>query len=144
MSRKNGQDTGRGADGRFGPGNPGRPKGSRHRITRVALELLDGEAEALTRCAIEAALDGDARAMRLCLERIVPPRREAPVEFDLPAIQTSRDASLAAGAVLDAVASGNLTPSEGAHVMALVEGFRRTLETTELEARIVALERSEA
>ena len=51
-------------------------------------------------------------------------------------------AARAAGEVLGAVACGELTPSEGAHVMALIETYRRTLETTELEQRISALEAS--
>jgi Family of unknown function (DUF5681) len=59
---------------RFQPGrsgNPsGRPRGARHRATLAAEALLDGEAAALTRKAIERALEGDATAMRLCLERI--------------------------------------------------------------------------
>ena len=86
------------------------------------------------------ALGGDATALRLCLERIAPPRRDAPVTFDLPPMETARDAAKAAGAVLGAVADGDLTPTEGAHIMALVETYRRTLETTELEARLVVLE----
>lgn len=76
----------------------------------------------------------------LCLERIVSPRRDAPVQFGLPSMETARDAAHAAGALVEAVALGNLTPQEGAHIMALVETYRRTLETTELEARIGALE----
>jgi hypothetical protein len=136
MTRK----SGRNADGTFGPGNSGKPKGTRHKATQAALALLDGEAEALTRQAVTMALGGDTTALRLCLERIAPPRRDAPVTFDLPPMETARDAAKAAGAVLGAVAHGDLTPTEGAHIMALVEGFRRTLETTELEARLVALE----
>ena len=55
-------------------GNPlGRPKGARNRATIAAEALLDGEAEALTRKAIELALDGDTTALRLCLERLMPP-----------------------------------------------------------------------
>jgi hypothetical protein len=136
MTRKSGRNT----DGTFGPGNPGKPKGTRHKATQAALALLDGEAEALTRQAVTLALGGDTTALRLCLERIAPPRRDAPVTFDLPPMETARDAAKAAGAVLGAVADGDLTPTEGAHIMALVEGFRRTLETTELEARLAALE----
>jgi len=136
MTRKSGRNT----DGTFGPGNPGKPKGTRHKATQAALALLDGEAEALTRQAVTMALGGDATALRLCLERIAPPRRDAPVTFDLPPMETARDAAKAAGAVLGAVAEGELTPGEGAALMALVEGFRRTLETTELEARLAALE----
>jgi len=136
MTRKSGRNT----DGTFGPGNPGKPKGTRHKATQAALALLDGEAEALTRQAVTLALGGDTTALRLCLERIAPPRRDAPVTFDLPPMETARDAAKAAGAVLGAVAEGELTPGEGAALMALVEGFRRTLETSELEARVAALE----
>jgi hypothetical protein len=136
MTRKSGRNT----DGTFGPGNSGKPKGTRHKATQAALALLDGEAKALTRQAVTMALGGDTTALRLCLERIAPPRRDAPVTFDLPPMETARDAAKAAGAVLGAVAHGDLTPTEGAHIMALVETYRRTLETTELEARLAALE----
>ena len=138
--RNNGETTGRDASGRFTEGNPGRPRGARHKATRAALALLDGEAEALTRQAVTMALGGDGAALRLCLERIAPPRRDAPVTFDLPPMQSAADAATAAGAVLAAVADGDLTPTEGAHIMGLVETYRRTLETSELEARVVALE----
>lgn len=138
--RNNGGTTGRDGAGRFTEGNPGRPRGARHKATQAALALLDGQAQALTQKAINAALGGDTTALRLCLERIAPPRRDAPVAFDLPRMETACDAAKAAGAVLEAVAAGELTPQEGAHIMALVETYRRTLETTELEARVAALE----
>ena len=77
-------------------GNPaGRPIGARHKATIVAEALLDGEAEGLTRKVLEMALAGDTVALRLCLERILPPRRERPVRFRLPALQTPADAAAA-------------------------------------------------
>ena len=135
-NRKSGRNT----DGTFGPGNPGKPKGARHRATQAALALLDGEAEALTRQAVTMALEGATTALRLCLERIAPPMRDAPVTFDLPRMEAAQDAAKAAGGVLEAVALGELTPTEGAHVMALVETYRRTLEATAMEARMTELE----
>ncbi len=75
---------GRNTDGTFATGNPGKPKGARHRATQAALALPEGEAEALTRKAVEAALAGDVSALRLCLDRIAPPRKDAPVSFTLP------------------------------------------------------------
>lgn len=55
-------------------GNPaGKPKGTRHRATMLAEQLLDGEAEAMIRTVIEKAKQGDMVALRLCLDRIVPP-----------------------------------------------------------------------
>ncbi len=139
-NRNKGEPTGRDDAGRFTSGNPGRPRGARHKATVAALALLDGEADRLTRKAVEVALGGDVTALRLCLERIAPPRKDAPVTFDLPSMQSAGDAAKAAGAVLEAVAEGDLTPTEGAHVMGLVGAYRRTLEATELEARLAALE----
>jgi hypothetical protein len=135
------RNSGRNTDGTFGPGNPGKPKGTRHKATRAALALLDGEAEALTRKAVDMALAGDGAALRLCLERIAPPRRDAPVTFDMPPMHSAADAAKAAGAVLGAVADGELTPAEGAHIMALIETYRKTPETCELETRVSVLEK---
>jgi hypothetical protein len=131
---------GRNADGTFGAGNAGKPRGTRHKATQAVMALLDGQAEALTRRAVDLALAGDGVALRLCLERLAPPRRDAPVTFTLPAMTTARDAAQAAGAVLEAVAEGDLTPSEAVQIMSLVDTFRRVLEVSELEARIAALE----
>ena len=138
------RNSGRNTDGTFGPGNPGKPQGARHKATQAALALLDGQAEALTQKAVETALAGDTAALRLCLERIAPPRKDAPVTFALPQMTTAADAAKGAAAVLAAVATGDLTPTEGAHVMGLIETYRRTLETTELEARLAALEGARA
>ena len=132
--------SGRNTDGTFGPGNPGKPRGARHKATTAALALLDGQAEALTQKAIETALAGDTGALRLCLDRIAPPRKDAPVSFTLPPMTTAKDAATAAGAILDAVALGDVTPLEAAQVMGLIETYRRTLETCDLEARVAALE----
>ncbi|KAA9010712.1 hypothetical protein F3S47_02655 [Histidinibacterium aquaticum] len=142
--RNNGSTTDRrNPDGTFAPGNPGRPAGARHRTTRAVEELLEGEAEGLTRKAVELALEGDTTALRLCLERIAPAKKDAPVQFDLPPMTNAQEASEAASAVLRAVSEGELTPVEAASVMALVEGYRKTLELTELERRIAALEGSQ-
>lgn len=134
------RNSGRNADGTFAKGNAGKPKGARHKATKAAQALIDGEADALTRKAVELALGGDTTALRLCLERLAPPRKDSPVQFDLPPMTCAADAVTAAGAILNAVATGDLTPTEGAHLMALVETFRRTIETSEIEARIAALE----
>ena len=139
-NRNSGANTGRNPDGTFAPGNPGKPKGSRHRATQAVQALLYGEAQAITQKAVQMALEGDGAALRLCLERIVPPRRDAPISFALPPMATASDAATAAASVLAAVADGEMTPTEGAHVMALIETYRRTLETTEIEKRLKDLE----
>ncbi|SIS86739.1 DUF5681 domain-containing protein [Paracoccus saliphilus] len=140
--RINGKKTGRNSDGTFAPGNPGRPRGARHKTTQAVEAMLQGEAAALTRRAIDAALEGDTTALRLCLERIAPARKDQSVEFDLPPMSGAEDAVKAAQSVLRAVSDGEITPLEGASIMGLIEGFRKTLETNDIEARIAILENS--
>lgn len=94
-------------------GNPaGRPKGSLNQTTLACQELLDGEAAAITRKAIEIALEGDLTAIRLCLERIIPPRKDRPVCVDLPKMATQNDMKQFTEALLEDVKNGNLTISE--------------------------------
>ena len=132
--------SGRNADGTFTTGNAGKPRGTRHKATQAVLALLEGEAQAISQKAVQMALDGDTVALRLCLERLAPPRRDAPVQFPMPHMKTAHDAVQAAGAVLQAVSEGVLTPIEAMQIMGLVDAYRRTLETSELEERVAALE----
>jgi hypothetical protein len=122
-------------------GNPmGRPLGSRNKATVAAETLLDGEAEQLSRRAIDLAMAGDTTALRLCLERILPPRKDRPIHVDIPPIETSADALKALANLVGAVAVGQLTPTEAQAVASLLETHRRTFEVEELEHRIEALE----
>ncbi|MGY3531451.1 DUF5681 domain-containing protein [Bradyrhizobium sp. USDA 4452] len=123
-------------------GNPaGRPKGARN-ATTVAIEaLFDGEAEELTRKAIELAKGGDMAALRLCMERIVPPRRDRPVTFDMPAIKEPAEAAAAMASILVGVSAGQITPGEAGEVAKLVETFVKAVEIADLAARIERLER---
>ena len=124
----------------FPPGNAGRPKGARNKATLACETLLDGEAEALTRKAIDLALQGDTTAMRLCMERICPPKKERPLSLIIPAVATVEDVVTALGVTLGAVANGEIMPSEGVALAGLLEVKRKALETLDLERRIAALE----
>jgi hypothetical protein len=122
-------------------GNPqGRPLGARNAATVIAEQLLDGEAAAITRKVIELAKQGDLPALRLRLERIVPPRRERPVNFTLPEINSVDHATKAMAAITTAVANGELTPTEAAELSRVIEGYVKAMEATEIERRIRLLE----
>src|SRR6478735_1605155 len=88
-------------------GNPaGRPRGARNGATRAMQLLLDGEAQALTRKAVELALDGDTTALRMCLDRIAPPRRERGAPFKLPPVRDALDLAGAMTAIIAATGNG--------------------------------------
>jgi len=140
FSMKNGRNTA----GQFTAGNSGRPKGSRNKATIAIESLLQGQAEALTQTAVTKALAGDTVALRLCMERIAPAPKDQPVTFKLTKMHNAMDASEAAGSVLTAVSDGELTPIEATRVMGLIDSYRRTLEMTEIEQRLQALEQRNA
>ena len=133
---KNGRNTA----GQFSTGNSGRPRGSRNKTTLAIESLLQGQAEALTQTAIKKALEGDSIGLRLCMDRIAPPPKDATITFSMPNMHNALDAAAAAGSVLRAVSEGELTPIEATRVMGLIDSFRRTLELTEIEERLRVLE----
>jgi hypothetical protein len=121
----------------------GKPKGTRNKSTLAALAMFDGESEALTRKAIELALEGDTVALRLCLERIAPPLKERPIgAFNLPQLDSQSDVLTALKVVAQNLSQGELLPSESVSICRVLEQYRKHYETTELAARLIALERT--
>ncbi len=117
-------------------GNPaGRRPGSRNRATLAAEVLLDGEAEALTRKAVDLALQGDKMALKLCLERVFPQRRSRPVSFDLPRLDRTADLPDAIGSILQEVARGRLLLDEAAALIAMMDSKCNALGINEQEQR---------
>ena len=107
----------------------------------MALEaLLDGEAEELTRKAIEMAKTGDPAALRLVIDRIIPPRRERPIVFDMPKLESPADAVKATAALVEAVSVGDITPGEASELSKLVDGFTNALKAEDLQKRVGAIE----
>ena len=135
-------NNGQKSDGTFALGNKlgGRPKGSRNKTTLAVEALLEGDAEAITQKAIELAKEGDGPAIRLCMDRLAPARKDSPVMFELPPIETAADTVEASAALLAAVAEGDITPDEASRVMGLLTSHKQLVETCDLETRIAALE----
>jgi hypothetical protein len=131
-------------EGRFRKGqsgNPeGRPPGARNKATETAELLLDGEAEALTRKAVELALAGDAAALRVCLDRIIPRRRERSVQLGLPPVRNAADLGGTMAAITTAAGQGAITPGEAADLARVVEIFVRAVEASDFERRLQQLE----
>jgi Family of unknown function (DUF5681) len=136
-------NTGR-IQGKFAKGHSGnsagKPRGARHYTTRLAEALIEDESEKLVRKVIELAIAGEVAALKICLDRILPPRRDRSIHFKLR-VGTNGDGLMASfDDVLKAVATGELTPAEAASVAGLIESRCRVFEHVELIGRIEALE----
>ena len=126
-------------------GNPGgkRP-GTRNRATIIAEEMLDSAARPLLRGAIDDAQGSDGVMTRFCLSRIIGPRRERPVRFELPPIESAADLKAAMAAVTAAVANGELTIREAWEFSQMLDTFIRAIDATEFATQLERLEAAQA
>lgn len=135
---------GRKMDGTFTKGsvpNPkGRPRGSRNKATIIAQQMLDGQSEELVSKAIELALDGDQTMLRICLERLVPVRKDSPISVRLPRLDGIEKAGDVMKKIVRDVANSKLTVEEGNKLISMVERYVGIVELSDLEARVQKLE----
>jgi len=123
-------------------GNPaGRPVGSKNKITELQ-KLLVPYAEALVAKAVEMALAGDAAALRLCVDRIIPAAKSRDATVSLPTLTGSLADS--GRAVLEALAAEELSPDQAGAVMQAIATQARIVEVDDIEKRVTALEQTTA
>jgi hypothetical protein len=121
-------------------GNPsGRPVGIRDKRTAMR-ELLQPHAPDLIAKAVEMAKGGDAAALRICLDRLLPAAKPKDEAIELPGMTGSP--ADRGRVVLDALAAGEVTPDEAGAVMQALAAQVRIVEADELEKRITALEQA--
>jgi hypothetical protein len=126
----------------FEPGNKlgrGRPRGSRNKISSLAQQLLDEYAVPVVRKCLTMALQGDPKAMHLCMDRILP-RRDMPVPIGSLPTATAAELSAASEKITDKVAAGKITPSQGQAFAELLSKRRHIIETVDFDERLRKLE----
>ena len=131
---------GRDTAGRFTVGNkgsPGRPQG--RGAVSVLRDRLAHDVDNIIEVLRAQALAGDAQAIRIILDRVLPSLRpvELPATLVLPSGGTLADK---AHAVVQAAADGDLAPGQAAQIVTALGGVAKIIETTELVKRIEALE----
>ena len=135
---------GRKKDGRFAPGyvaNPsGRPPGARGKAALLAEKLIDIDCQAIVSKMVSLAKSGDVGAARMLIDRLLPVKKDRPIQFELPPIANGTDASAALATVIQAVSCGELLPSEGEALSTLIEVQARLTELAILEQRVATLE----
>jgi hypothetical protein len=138
------KDSPRSSKGRFkkgASGNPtGRPAGSRNKATLACEQLLEGEGEELILKVIEKAKQGDMHALRLCLERIIPVRKERSINLELRPVKTIQDVPIQYQDILTAVGNGSITPGEGEALSNIVTSHAQIMDRVELDRRVKELE----
>jgi hypothetical protein len=106
----------------------GRPRGSRNKTTLRLRELLDESGEAIFQNLIADALGGDKAARRLCVERLIPPVKDSPIEVEIGPVSSHEEAGKAREKVLENMARGELTPAEAKACMEVIDTRTRSIE----------------
>ena len=96
----------------FQSGNPGRPPGSKNKVTRALEQLAEGQAEQVFQKVTEQALAGDVPSQKIVLDRVYPPPKGRPINVRIPPINGPQDALSAIAAIFSAIGEGQLTPDE--------------------------------
>ena len=104
--------------------------------------LLAGEAAQLTRKAIELALAGDTQALRLCLDRLMPPGKDRVVFFDFPPIRSVAEIPQGMVSVMAAISQGKVMPPEGALLSQMLVDYAKAMTASDVERRLQKLEQS--
>ena len=107
-------------------------------------ETLQDHAKTLGMKCVQLALQGNTTAMRLCVERLSPARRQRVLQFTLPPVKTIANVAEASEAVVRGVARGKLTPGEGEAFTVMLDGRRRMIESEEWDARLRAVEEAQS
>jgi hypothetical protein len=84
---------------------------------------------------------GNTAALKMYLDRIVPVQHGS---CELPPLAKPADSIGAMTAIAEAVADGELAPSEAASATRVVEAFVQAIELHDFDARITELERHDA
>jgi hypothetical protein len=87
----------------------------------AAMALLDSEAEMLTARAIDLARDGDMTALKLVLDRLIPPRRRPMLPLDLDELEGFANPAQAHRRVLQSCLDGGLGLDEAERLSKLVD-----------------------
>ena len=130
---------------RWRPGESGNPQGcktgSRNKVTVAAETIINGEAEALSLKLIELAKAGNVSCLLTAIKTLVPPKRSSPIRLpDMPAVDNVADAAKLTGYVLESVAAGKISPSDGEQVSRLTDRHLKALQICDLEQRLAELE----
>ena len=65
--------------------------------------------------------------------RLIPPRKDRPISITLPEIQTAEDILKAVAAITQAIANGEISPSEGEAIARILDIHAKAIELHDFE-----------
>lgn len=113
----------------------GRPPGIKDKRSELRA-LIEPHAGALIQKAVDLALGGDTNALRLCMERLVPPIR---AQTESVTLALSGTLAERAEAVVEAAATGTISPDAASVLMNLLAQVARVEEASELKKEILEI-----
>ncbi len=118
------------------PNPQGRPSGT-GRVAQLRIQL-EQHLPAIFSTLVTKAKDGDTSAIKLILERVIPPPKAqaTPVAFPAPGNSLCEQGA----AVIQAIGAGQLSPEQGTQVLSALASQAKLIELDELERRVAALE----
>jgi hypothetical protein len=128
----------------FKPGQSGNPSGRKPGAGRVGKlrEKLEPHAGAVIEKTVEMALGGDVACLRMLLDRLLPAIRSRDEPVKLTGLKSDMKLSAQGAAVVRALASGQLSPTEGSSIMSALGAQAKLSEAGDLAQRVEELERS--
>jgi hypothetical protein len=125
-------------NGQFAPGNKegGRKEGSKNNATLVLEKLLDGNSERIFSKVIEMAVEGDPGAMKICAERLVPPKKERRVPYNIGEFKDINKAPELMVAATNALLQAEITESQAHALCSLLEQCRKSHEMRDVTQRL--------
>lgn len=122
-------------------GNPkGKVKGTKNKATCFIESLMQSELNNIGQKLVELAMAGNLQAIKLVLDRIMPPKTSRSIQIEMPKIENTTDALQAISTVIHAVGQGELTPSEGEAMTKIIQSFTQALQAYEFDQRLSRLE----
>ena len=85
-------------------------------------------------------MEGNIQALRLCMERIVPPRKERCINLESRPFESGKDLPIQVEDIMLAITEGRITPGEGESMCNILTIHAHMIEVAEFDCRLAALE----
>ena len=126
--------------GRFQPGVSGNPKGRPRGVGEVSKirAAIAAHVPNIIKALVDRALEGDAQAAKLLLERAVPALKPVDAGIAVPVVAGTLTEQ--GEAIMKAVAGGAITPDQGRSLLAGLATLAHLRESDDFERRLAQLE----